>query len=644
MADCNVKDGIKILTQKQNYQLIVVKDSSYAEPRFFIFDRLKLLTRLKSTEENLTLAEMIQKLALSQASALPFDKIDLNCNEDTVVLEDGKVVGVIMASGNAVMKGFGKNPPDGINSFSPPPSTDPPRAAYTLIDCQNRVKIGQQFPLQLGLSQSPTPGVSGNKIRRPDSSMGSYTIKIELVHNGFSLKSGQSSIQELWVTSDKPYPQVTLDLTAEEDPDLKSSRIILAYFYVNHQMIGSAARTVDVSESNRQPDPTNLQQNQIEEQVIAGMVYSLPTSQQAPDLTIVISNSNKNGNSTLLWSLETKHRELSVPKNIEPEDIGSSPEEFARIFMNKVDTRDQAMDLYQLVKGEGRIIAANIPHEVRAFLRKLAKHLAKRHPVILLVTQEPYLPWEMAYFDLGCYGENFFGSEFIVGRWILGTKVGDEGKLRPQYPPPEKIEVTNMAVVSGNYKSTRHYSHLAEAEEEAKHLLNHYGKSATPVNAKIEEIMSCLKQGPAADLLHFSMHGKFDYTGISGGLVMVNGKMLDQAVINSYDFTRTPFVFLNACQVGQAKLVLGDYAGIAGAFLNAGASAVVAPLFSINDKIAREMAQNFYKQIDNNKTPAEIIREERAKFHENNPELSATFIAYQFFGHPSLKLTLRFNQ
>ena len=53
---------------------------------------------------------------------------------------------------------------------------------------------------------------------------------------------------------------------------------------------------------------------------------------------------------------------------------------------------------------------------------------------------------------------------------------------------------------------------------------------------------------------------------------------------------RAPFVFLNACQVGSAGEMLGSYNGIAEAFLQAGATAVVAPLWNVDDTIAQKIA------------------------------------------------------
>jgi CHAT domain-containing protein len=94
--------------------------------------------------------------------------------------------------------------------------------------------------------------------------------------------------------------------------------------------------------------------------------------------------------------------------------------------------------------------------------------------------------------------------------------------------------------------------------------------------------------------------------------------------------------------VGQGDEVLGVYAGMAEAFLFAGASAVVAPIWSVDDKVAHDIALSFYQATlrDGGDTPAaEVLRRERAKFTRD--QQAATYLSYQFFGHPEMRLRLR---
>jgi CHAT domain-containing protein len=138
--------------------------------------------------------------------------------------------------------------------------------------------------------------------------------------------------------------------------------------------------------------------------------------------------------------------------------------------------------------------------------------------------------------------------------------------------------------------------------------------------------------------LHFAVHGIYDPNSVLNGLVLADGRALNPLQVRGNTFARAPFVFLNACQVGSGQKILGDYAGLAEAFLYGGAAAVVAPLWSVKDTIAREIAMRFYEQAFAGKSPAEILRAERAAFPNNDEATSATSLAYLFYGHPSLLL------
>jgi len=89
--------------------------------------------------------------------------------------------------------------------------------------------------------------------------------------------------------------------------------------------------------------------------------------------------------------------------------------------------------------------------------------------------------------------------------------------------------------------------------------------------------------------------------------------------------------------VGSSNALLGSYSGMAVAFLVAGAIAVVGPLWKINDERAAEIARRFYQNVLSGLPVGEAIRRERASY-STSVEQSQTLLAYQFFGHPLLRL------
>ena len=119
-------------------------------------------------------------------------------------------------------------------------------------------------------------------------------------------------------------------------------------------------------------------------------------------------------------------------------------------------------------------------------------------------------------------------------------------------------------------------------------------------------------------------------------------------ILSPYDVKATslggrgPLVFLNACQVGAAREVLGDYAGMAEAFLHAGASAVIAPLWTIDDGAAKTLALSLLQvrlrhgRATRRNPAGEEPREMRTPYERSPPSLVC--LSYQFFGHPRYRL------
>ena len=156
-----------------------------------------------------------------------------------------------------------------------------------------------------------------------------------------------------------------------------------------------------------------------------------------------------------------------------------------------------------------------------------------------------------------------------------------------------------------------------------------------PSPTRSSDACSAVRRG---DVLHFSLHGKYDPGTAKQGLVLVDGEVIDRLVVEGRLTRRAPLVFLNACQVGTGQETLGDYAGLAESFLFAGASAVVAPLWSIDDGVASAMAERFYDKAFAGEAVAEIVRAERAAFGTGDDPNSSTLVAFQFFGHPAFRL------
>lgn len=501
---------------------------------------------------------------------------------------------------------------------------DPPRSAYGLLSCPDAVLVGQEFELEIGLSREQQMGVAGGKLVRPESSFGPYTMTIKVDADGFDLRKEDLWRNELEVTYEAPYPTVQIHPTARPQSEEMRQTKIEATYSVDGQTIGLAVRYLSVQREEtaapiRKKAPAPV-----------GVDMSIPSAATAPDLTIKIRQWESESGGRLRWDLESPW-DIEVAK-IKETDIGDDPQRFAEQLVADMNLREGKAGLYKYLLGVANTVADEIPAPVWKAVRSVAKKVAPNPPSILLLSQEPYVPWELAMVDpaIDSQAPPFLAAQAVVGRWVLEEN-------RPPPTPPPDAEIRSMAVVWGSYDKVLGWKRLKEAEEEAKELVARYG--AQEVDAVTDAVINCLEGEPRADLVHFAVHGKYDPDGLQHGLALVDGLMLPPMIVKGCKLgDSSPLVFLNACQVGSGEKVLGDYAGMAEAFLFAGASAVVAPLWSVKDTVARVIATSFYERtLERGERPAQVLREERKAFLDSDRK-SATYLAYQFFGHPMMQL------
>jgi hypothetical protein len=240
---------------------------------------------------------------------------------------------------------------------------------------------------------------------------------------------------------------------------------------------------------------------------------------------------------------------------------------------------------------------------------------------IQVISQEPHIPWELLIpTQPGEDDQRPLGVRSAIARWFdvapmraAGTPVGDARVVAPTHDAPPKP--------------------LPLAEDEARFVCGRMGQRIKP--ATPSDIETCLKAW-SGTVLHFVCHGK---DGTTQAVLLDGTERLTSTQVAGMFALRTawartaPIVFLNACDVGRAAPVLNGAGGLVQAWVKAGAGAVIAPLWSVRDKIAHKVALAFYERvIAEPLTPyADIVRDIRALAYENGED---TYAAYCYFGSP----------
>ncbi len=504
--------------------------------------------------------------------------------------------------------------------------------AYGLLRAPDEALVEVPFKLVVGLAKQRPTGVAGGPLLLPPVEDKPYTVDVQLVADTFDLAEGESFKNQLHVSSREPYPTVVLHLTARPlEPD-NPVRMLQATFGIGGETLGVAIRTVNVvetaSDARKRPTATTTA-------ISAGT----PVGERPADVTIEIVKGNEPG--VLRWNLRSKHPGVEIDRDSAVRvPIGTEARSFGRDVKAQVQGNEGNPSIGLVVTGLSLIVGEQIPPEVWTAIRSAAAAVGDRPLDILILSQEEHVPWELAAVPdppLLAGAAPFLGAQANIGRWLLGTPP-------PDPEPPRRVTAGAIAVVEGRYEGPT-YDELPGAANEVEQLKDLYG--ATLIDPTEAELVTLLRASKPVNVIHFAVHGRADAGADDDGLILAESEDGEELVVLSTLKARAaalkatkPFVFLNACQVGEGRESLGMYGGMAAAFLKAGAAGVVAPIWSIDDEVSHEIALDLYaRSLAGGETPpvAAMLREARARFPDN-PANSATFVAYQLYGHPSLRL------
>ena len=262
------------------------------------------------------------------------------------------------------------------------------------MEAPDAVVADDDFQLVVGLSKEPVAGVLNPEIVRPESSVGPYTLVVQVVADGFHLVDGGEWRRELPVTAAAAYPSVTYTLRADAQHGADVwSRPIQALFSIDGQTVGVAIRTIAIVAR------TELLGTVKPAAVPAANVIAIAPQKDAPDLTARITYSAAVSDGRLLWTFETTHG-IDIPTTEIVTDVGSRPQVFAHELIEGVASHRGDVGLVEFLTGVGRSVSEKMPDEFFTLLAAVAAKV-DRPPRVLLLSQEPYVPWELAAVEPG---------------------------------------------------------------------------------------------------------------------------------------------------------------------------------------------------------------------------------------------------
>lgn len=259
---------------------------------------------------------------------------------------------------------------------------------------------------------------------------------------------------------------------------------------------------------------------------------------------------------------------------------------------------------------------------------------------IQVISEEPFIPWELLYINdrkSGQGGKGFL-AEWGLVRWLHSTP----------WPGPNlamRDDRVNYVIPAYLDPALRLDGADAEREMLAK-LFGHPREvpadSITVTGFLQEHAMDC-------DVLHFACHGEAAQRAVMTADLLMAGTTVDggfaqdslsadqvKAFARFAENGPRPTIFINACQTGRSgRGIGGGVAGFVDAFLRPyselGAGALVGALWSVDDKLAYSFAEAFYRSLKDGNMLVDAVRIAR-EAAKSRKEL--TWLAYSVYGNP----------
>jgi hypothetical protein len=523
--------------------------------------------------------------------------------------------------------------------------------AYAALDAPREATVGQRFILSVGFSDQPQSDEEQPVIVAGAPPVLTFVVQVA----GFGFAFPEGIRRDLTVHRDQPTGTAVTFMVVPTDVKRRATRTLEVSFEYDGERCGQAWHDVVVTnpaaEHSVTPSPDS--QSDIAARHSGGTGVTLSVNGRPPSLTVEIRS--EPGVPQLEWIFHTRD---GVPR---PSDRvvtlleQPSAQAFAEMVMAQLPKARGSVALPNVVRGMGRVVNRPIPEQFWAALEATWRAVpAGETPSLQIITSEPFIPWELAWVDGDSVDPALFpdgvsegplGAMWRVGRWVPPVR-RRRGPDRPPVPPPTTITVDGLAVVIGDYAADRNIRNLPHAVDEGRSIAMRYrGMPLTVSEGDVDRLMNAELERDGSPFtpqaVHFASHGvvgteQQEYTGI----ILTGGRRLDILTVEGSLVGRVsePFVFLNACQVGTASSILSSYGGLAGAFLGTGCRGFLAPLWNVDDDVAKEIALEFYDSTLRQGLPVgEAVRRIRAGFGDG-AKGTATPLAYVFYGHPELQM------
>jgi hypothetical protein len=502
---------------------------------------------------------------------------------------------------------FGGDPFAGEESATEPEAFK----AYPHISDPGAVAQGAKFEISVGFRadlDETLEGVQQVVIEKPKE-----VDFVDVLVVAVGARMEQTGMQKLFLNLNS---QIRVSGTVL--PQANEVLLTVLYFY-SGQPVGQGTRRIAVagqqpatSEPGMPAEPLAVGREMEPVDLVATATYSAPDQ-------------------LLSWRIVAGGQEVGEAAEVEL----AAGRQFAGQLMSSLAAESFAgRAAWNTLQGLGTRVGQLYPPAFYRALRELADRL-DRPPRVLLLTNEFYVPWELAFHPELQLDENyppFLNLQTEIGRWLISAGIKRQ--------PTDRLPFDQFGVVAADYPFDSDQVPLEEALAEKQALIDRF--QAVAIEAKREDLMELADAPPAVGrILHLALHGYSRPDLNEQSIALEDGSLAAEGWLPVPFGKQKPvlsFVFLNACQVGTAGSHLSQAGGFPGALFQRGLLGFIAPLWDVHDVKARAFSEGFYQHVLTGKEPVgETILGLRRKL---NYKESLTEMAYVYYGHPGMRLEL----
>ncbi|MGX9181895.1 CHAT domain-containing protein [Mesorhizobium sp. BHbdii] len=496
--------------------------------------------------------------------------------------------------------------------------TDRTVRRFPAISSDEQPRPGDVFRFEVNLDRTRHDNTEAEAIELSDLEAGWKTLDVDVEVNSKHLRfaSGANTGTITIVRNGNSLPA---RFEATVDPDLAGEGVrVLAAFELQGRFTGAARREFAI----QKPDATAAPRIATPADPPKGSM-GLAIGAAAPELTLKILKADDKG--TYIWSCSAPREHKSGGgRASELVGLGDTTREFAQTLLNACPTLAPGVHA-GVLQGIGEDIWKRAPNAFKDLYFHLNDVLGPHFP-IQIITDEPYVPWEMMRPQNGNDVEwDHLYLAHPITRWFADYEMAMPRKL-------------NRGIVATCVPSYTGKATLQFAAEEAEFLVASYG--AQRIGATCGEFVAFWTDkmpSQPVGILHFAGHGIAADGTTAAAISMSDGEISAFQVNSSVKLGRrdSTFVVLNACEVGATSVKLGLADGWAAKLLENRFGGVMAPIWAVQDRPASLVVRDHISQIMAGASLGQAMLSAR----RTHKATSATPFAYLVYGDVMARMT-----